>query len=550
MAGRALSIDVGSKNARVLVLEDGKRGLVVRRFMAFPRSDLTAGLAAGGIAAKGAVCGLGGRAMTLRYTQVPPTPDWQLRNLMELEIQDMAGQSGGELSADYNLLPIVDEEGGMETVLLAFAKNDALDETAGHVRAGGGSVDSHVPNCIALYNAYVRGGPVEEDAVVCLVNLGHETIDLAIARGVDLLFVRNLAQGGKVFDDAIVGAFNVSERKAESLKKELLDLDPFSRGRYASGQAEKITVAAGGAGSMIVAAVQSSLAFCRKQTQDAGLQLDKVLICGGTSRIRGIEGMLREALRVPVEVFDPFDNCDLSKLPRDEYDVLDAMRREAVVALGLAAGKVDGSLYQLEILPESVKRRRQLLQQTVWCIGAAAVAVALLLGLASRQSASVDAAELANRRLIAQRGQYQSVDSQAERLVTENEQLAGLVSDLAERAVPLDGAILTLRALQASLEDEIWLSSLEIATRSLAGDRRRTNAQPRPVVIVEGKGKDVSGEGVLGPYQEFLRSFKSYGFRAEPVVEARSEQDGLGNTKFTLTIDFRPPAEPASGAGD
>ena len=26
--------------------------------------------------------------MTLRYSQVPPTPDWQLRNLMDLEIQD------------------------------------------------------------------------------------------------------------------------------------------------------------------------------------------------------------------------------------------------------------------------------------------------------------------------------------------------------------------------------------------------------------------------------------------------------------------------------
>ncbi len=549
MAGKAIAVDFGSKSYQALVLKDGKHGLVLERFTAGSADEATRGLAGAGIPLKGSVAGLAGRDMTLRYTQVPPSPDWQLRNLMELEIQDMSGQTGGELSADYNLLPIEDEDGGMETVLLAFARNEALDGSAGLVSGAGGSIDAHVPNCVGLYNAYMRCGPVDEDSTVCLANLGHETIDLAIVRGVDLLFVRNLAQGGKVFDDAIAAAFNVGERKAEALKKELLDVDPFSRGRYASGQAEKVTVAAGGSGSMIVSAIQSSLAFCRNQTRTPDLQLDKLLICGGTSRVKGLTGMLREALRCPVEVFDPFESVDTSKLPADEFELLDANRREAVVALGLAAGKVDGSLYQLEILPESVKRRRRFLQQTIWVAAAILVAVGLLVGIAVTEQSTADAATAAARRNQAIVAQIRSVDGQARALVEENQKLEGLIAQLAERAVPLDGTILTLRALQDTMPDEFWVNQLEVVQRAMKRDGdprgRRTTGEPRPLVVLKGSGKDVSGGGVVDPYTRFLTQFKSwsYGGAVAPFVETKNESDGLGNSKFEWTIDFRPPVQ-------
>lgn len=545
MASRATAVDIGSRSARAMVVEDGKHGLAVKRFVTAAAEEFGDELAASRFPAKDAVSGLSGRQMTLRYTQVPPSPDWQLRNLMDLEIQDMASQSGGELSADYNLLPIDDEEGGTETVLLALARNEALDENASVVTGAGGSIGAHVPSCIALYNAWLRCGPVEEDATVCIANLGHDTIDLAIMKGTDLLAVRNLSQGGKVFDDAIASAFDVSPRKAESLKKELLDLDPFSRGRYASGQAEKVTVAAGGAGSMIVSAIQSSLMFCRRQTNTPDLELDKLLICGGTARARGIAGMLREALRCPVELYDPFETVDLSALPAEEFDQLESQRYEAVIALGLAAGRLDGKLYQLEILPEAVKRRRKLLGQTVWNVGAGVVAGALLFGLAGRQRELVGDATLANRRLAGAASQQQAVHSVAEEYVARNAELRALIGDLAQRAVPLDGTILTLRALQRSMPSEIWLKKLEVQQRTNVGGRdrrgRSSSGQSKPVIVVDGLGKDVTGGGVLIAYQQFVAAMKGVQYRGvTPEVETRYEQDAQNNTEFTLTIDYRP----------
>lgn len=537
MAGKATAIDIGSHSTKVLSLKAGKHGLSLVRFQAYPTADGASGAAAG-ISLKGVVAGLAGRDMTLRYTQVPPSPDWQLRNLMELEIQDMAGQSGGDLSADYNLLPIEDEEGGNDTVLLAFARNEALERASSVVRAAGGSVDAHVPNCVALYNAFVRCGPVEEDATVCVVNLGRETIDLAIVKGVDLLFVRNLSSGGKVFDDAIAAAFGVSERKAEALKKDLLDLDPSSRGRYASGQAEKVTVAAGGAGSMIASAIQSSLAFCRNQTHNPSLQLDKVLICGGTAKARGIRGMLREALRCPVEAFDPFETVDTSALSDADVDAFERHKAEAVVALGLAAGRLDASLYQLEILPEAVKRRRRFVEQTIWNIAAGLVVVALLGFTAATQSTQVGEADEAFRTLSRIKSRVQTTHGDTERLVESNDQLRKVVDFVAERAIALDGAILALRSLGDAMPEEFWMTRFEVASRAI--DNRR-GAAPKPVVLVQVAGKDVAGRGVGDAYTRFLAEFKQqeHGGIA-PAISTQRGADAAGNETFTWTIDYRP----------
>ena len=90
MAGKTVAIDPGSHTLKVLSLKDGRNGLEVTAFAACPASQGAQGLLDTAIPIKNAVAGVAGRDMTLRYTQVPPAPDWQLRNLMELEIADLS----------------------------------------------------------------------------------------------------------------------------------------------------------------------------------------------------------------------------------------------------------------------------------------------------------------------------------------------------------------------------------------------------------------------------------------------------------------------------
>jgi type IV pilus assembly protein PilM len=535
MANKAIAVDLGSHSQKVLVAQAGKHGVRILRFAGLPRGEGAVSLAAAGIPLAGCVCGLAGRDMTLRYSQVPPTPDWQLRNLMALEIQDLAQQSGGALSADYNLLPAQDPEAGVETVLLALAKDEALDRLQAEVKRAGGSVAAFVPNCTALYNAYLKCGPVDADTVACLVNIGHQTIDLAIVKGTDLLFARNLSSGSKALDDAIAATFNVGERKAEALKKDLLDLDPQSRGRFSSGQAEKVTMAAAAGAQAIAAAVQSSLSFCKAQTKIADLRLDRVLVAGGGARLRGIRGFLRETLRCPVELFDPFANLDLSALPPADAEQLAAMRCEAVIALGLAVGRLDDTLYSLEILPEAVRRAQRFRQRTIWNLAAGAVvlgALGLQIAHGSAATAAADQATASLRRQVASIG---SIHSEASATIEDNRRERSLVEHLAEKALPLQGLVRVHRAIAAHLPPQLWIEKIELAAAAGSGTQRR-----RPTVVVEGAGKELNGVDVNRVMLDFKQRMQNdpamAGMKAQMVPMAG--QDKV--ERFRITVDLGP----------
>jgi len=553
MAGKAVAVDPGSHTWKVLQAKDTKHGLSIQRFGAVPAGDGAAGLAGLGVPLQAVVAGLAGRDMTLRYTQVPPSPDWQLRSLMDLEIQDIAGQSGGELSADYNLLPVSDEESGMDTVLMALARNDALERVSSVVTAARGTVGAHVPNCVALYNAYLRTAPIDDDdQVVCLANIGRDTTDIALLKGQDLLFARNLSSGSKVLDDAIASAFGVSERKAESLKRDLLDLDPASRGRYASGQAEKVTTAAGGAGSALVSAIQSSVAFCQSQTKIQGLQLDKVLIAGGGARLRGLRGMLREALRCPVEIFDPFDNTDLSALPEEEAAQLQEMRSEAVVALGLAIGAMDSEVYSLEILPDSVKRKQRFVQRTIYNIGACVIGAALL-GLAAVQGkVDVAASIKAQQVVVSQARRVKKTDADAAEVVAQNAVDRSVAGFLAERATPLSSVVRTMRALHEPgvMPPELWITSIEVVRGGRSSRGGRNRGRNKPQVKLHGSIRPIMGRDVGAVYQKFLRDFRAHELIPGRQVVPEVDDPSAELRTFVFTIDFIPEPEAREGEGD
>jgi Tfp pilus assembly PilM family ATPase len=543
MGNKATAVDLGSHSSKILVAQAGKHGVKLLRFAGLPRGEGegVVSLATAGIPLAGAVCGLAGRDMTLRYSQVPPTPDWQLRNLMDLEIQDLAQQSGGSLSADYNLLPPQDPEAGVDTVLLALAKDEALDRLQGELKRGGGSVAAFVPNCTALYNAYLKCGPVEADTVVCLVNIGHQTIDLAIVKGTDLLFARNLSSGASVLDEAIASSFNVSARKAEALKKDLLDIDPQSRGRHASGQAEKVTMAATAGAGSISAAIQSSLSFCKAQTKVADLRLDRVLVAGGGARLRGIRGFLREVLRCPVELFDPFANLDLSALPPADAEQLAAMRHEAVVALGLAVGRLDDTLYSLEILPEAVRKAQRFQQRTIWNIAAGAI-VAAVLGLqVMHGQQAADAATTATRTLRSRVNSAKSVHEDAAAVIEQNRRDRGLVEHLAEKALPLHGLVRVHRAVAAHLPPQLWIEKIELgsAGSSSAGSGAQ---KKRPVVVVEGAGKELNGVDVSRVVLDFNKKMTTdpgmAGLTSQMVNLASQDK----TERFRITVDLGPEA--------
>ncbi|MBK7875684.1 MAG: pilus assembly protein PilM [Planctomycetes bacterium] len=321
--------------------------------------------------------GVTGRDVNVRYVRVPRVPDWQLRNLMRFEVEEIGGQSGGgaALASDFNLLPQLPEIEGEDVVLLAMARESLLEAHMDGLAGLGGTLESFTPNAIALYNAWTRYG-VLQDETVLVANLGHDHVDVVIARGPDLLFARNLTGGSRLFEEAIAQRFSVSTEKARELKETIATLDPAAK--HTDSNAEKASRSILAAAGQLTSLLQSAVIFCKSQVKLTGLKLDRVVLCGGGAALEGLPKYLSNALSVPVELFDPWKVVDTTALPEDQKRELETYALESVVALGLATMASDSSTYGVEILPAATRKKRAFAEQHAWMIAAGVLAVGYL----------------------------------------------------------------------------------------------------------------------------------------------------------------------------
>ncbi len=556
MARTGIGVDIGTDGVRVVVGAEKKGAFHVQQVVLVPlprgTSDdadevgslLKRALAAANV--KGQVnCGLTGRDVVIRYSQVPPVPDWQLRQLMEFEIQEMTDQSGDALSADFNLIPVTSDLSSDDTVLLALAKQGVLDHHMRVLERAGLKPGAFTPNSIALYNAFRK--LVGEEGTTLLVNIGARSTDMALAKDGDILFARNLSGGGELFDDALVASFNVSADKARRLKEEMADVAPFDQQSRRTSQEEKVARALSGATGQLFSMVQSSVLFARSQTGVSDLHLDRVLLSGGGARLKGLDRYLASNLNVPVERFDPFEAVDVSSV-QDDLD--EGARLASVVALGLALQGVYDDVYSIEILPESVRKAKRFQERTVFAALAGVLALVLLLHDAwqSRADHAAAAADSA-----AFRSETKKRTRDADRfsaLKVERIEKAGKLELLEERLVAGLGLERTLTLVQRYLPEDLYATGIEIQRAKdpdlgILGDAK-------PVVVVRGEGRE-GAEGLEALFNRFAQDVAQDPLLSRTPKTRTSPAGPKKPFEWTVTMNFSkapPAASEDSGAGD
>jgi len=430
--------------------------------------------------------GLTGPELNVRYTRVPRVPDWQLRKLMRFEVEEVGGTSGSEVASDFNVLPELPEIEGEDVVLLAMAKESMLEEHMHGLEAAGGKFEAATPNAIALYNAWLRFGVILDDTVL-VANIGHENIDVIIARGHDLVFARSLGGGSKLFDEALAGRFSVPLGKAEKLKMEMVDLTPGAH--HKDAQFEKASRACMGPAGQLVGLLASTVMFSKSQVKLANLSLDRVMICGGGAALEGLDRYLSNGMNVPVERFDPFGVVDISGLAPEAAALLEDHALESVVALGLATSASDPAAYSIEIIPEAVEKKRAFVGGTLFLVAATLVAVAYLAWYAVGFNTQLDTLE---KRTTVAANKYRTANrahTKAAAFVEENEKLAARGIELFATAGAGAQFEHIVGALQSATPKDFWVTRLVAETAS-DDDLGVARSDMRPIVRIEGQTRE------------------------------------------------------------
>jgi len=177
------------------------------------------------------------------------------------------------------------------TVLLVAAKRELVENKVALLAEAGLTPSIIDVDAFALHNAFEVNYPDEMRGVVGLVNIGHEMTNINILEDGTPVLTRDLPVGTRRFREDIQRERGLSAEEADQLlqgfeRSEILD--PFLETR----------------GEELAVGIERAAAFLQSASRSAG-GISRLWLTGGGGRIPGLNKVLADRLRLPVELANP-----------------------------------------------------------------------------------------------------------------------------------------------------------------------------------------------------------------------------------------------------
>jgi type IV pilus assembly protein PilM len=544
-----LGVDAGNRFIKVAKVRRKDSLLVVERLLKVPRgapeetlSNLILRMREGNLSARNVVIGVSGRGSILRYTHIPPVPDFRLKLIMEYEMAELVGKSAESISSDYKLLNIPTDPGQDYTVLIAMARDEYVTETIDLLRGAGIGTRSALPASLALYNTFLALCQYEEKQTYLVVDIGAANTDIAIVGERDLYFARSVGKGADDFTEAISSALGVTVEEAERIK---LREGVIRSGGWADDRQKRISECLAQAADRFYSVLNSTLGFAKTQLKLKNLKIDRVFLFGGGAALPGLSERLTSSFGVPVivpnllahrgeseelQAMDRRLRLGDSLLPEDAA-CASATLSEFACAIGLAVSELDSAFLSLDIMPRAIRKKREFKEKTVFLyVAAAACVVFLITRFAGAISDSWTAA--ARQGTLQQvAGDCQQRLAQFEKITGENEKVENSLSVAAKVA---DAGSFVTSLLFLLRETEAVPRQIKIEEIIL----KRENVAQKVSAIL--KGEVVAERGnEFALLREFREKLKNHRLIEDAVIDPSRTQELQRRFLFEMTVTAR-----------
>src|SRR5919112_3206425 len=153
-------------------------------------------------------------------------------------------------------------------------------------------------DAFALQNCYEVNYQPSDSLVVALLNVGASTMNINILRGVRSVFTRDVSVGGNQYTSLLQKELGLTYEQAEAVKR---GGAPPSHVQEADidGALESVS-------DMLALEISKTFDFYRATADDGDGSVQKILISGGGSKLKGLPEFLSNRFEMPVERLDPF----------------------------------------------------------------------------------------------------------------------------------------------------------------------------------------------------------------------------------------------------
>jgi len=266
----------------------------------------------GGVRMKDIAVALSGEHSNLRAQDMPKMGKEELRNVLPYEIEQYLPINPEESVIDFEIQGDSKADPTKMNVLLAAGRLEAAEaiyKVAEQVKLNCRVIDV---DDLALTNMFQVNYAWEDDykKVICLLNVGNRTTSVIIFEDGEFRFNKPITIGGEMLTKDIQREFALKSEQAEDLKKEqakvvVEDASSFSLSMFdREDRSLRIYETISGSLNKLLAEVKRCFDFY--DTQYKGRSVERILLCGGGSKLKEFDRFLSDKLGVAVEFADPF----------------------------------------------------------------------------------------------------------------------------------------------------------------------------------------------------------------------------------------------------
>ena len=278
------------------------------------------------IKTKDVAASLSGNAVIVKKISLPIMSEGELAESIYWEAEQYIPFDIQDVNLDYQILDRGDAASGKGTmdVLLVAAKKEKIADYTGVIAQAGRSAVVVDVDAFALQNAYEVNYGIDGHAVIVLLNAGASATNINILQGDQSVFTRDISIGGNAYTEALQRELNLPYETADALKRGL----PVDGVTYDDARPVLRAVT-----ENVMLEIQKTFDFFKATAST--VQISRIMLSGGASRVEGFAETLQERFSTPVEMFDPFRKVTLDA-KKFSADMRESIAPTAAVAVGLA----------------------------------------------------------------------------------------------------------------------------------------------------------------------------------------------------------------------
>ena len=277
------------------------------------------------IDANAVVAAISGTSVIVRHIKLPIMPESVLRRSIRFEAAKHISSSVEDSMIEFEITGTVPGEDDKMNVMLVAAPNDMVESRLAALTLAGLEPVAIDVEAFALQRILVDLSPTRpgEGTTLALLDIGASTTDVNIIANGLFALTRNVPIAGDSFTQSIKAIAPTADwAELERLKTEV-DMASLLHGDNES-EAAALARALQPAIDELLREVRRSTNYYQSQLADTANSIlpagttsqnsgpvSKIVITGGSAKMRGLEAYMSARLGVPVEVWNPFENPEI-----------------------------------------------------------------------------------------------------------------------------------------------------------------------------------------------------------------------------------------------